>query len=61
MPHMVVMWGALYDAPAVKGTFLAQVSKSPKKLKIAYTRQSLLSDTELDLECLNGLLSTGLY
>ena len=50
--------GALYDAPAVKGTFLAQVSKSPKKLKIAYSSQSLLSDAELDVECLNGLLST---
>ncbi len=50
--------GALYDAPAVKGTFLSQLAKSPKNLKIAYTRQSLLSDTELDLECLNGLLNT---
>lgn len=50
--------GALYDAPAMKGTFLAQVSKSPKKLKIAYSTQSLLSDAELDLECLNGLQAT---
>ncbi|HNB19083.1 MAG TPA: amidase, partial [Agitococcus sp.] len=50
--------GALYDAPTVKGTFLAAVSKSPKRLKIAYSQEALLSDALLDAECLRGLKYT---
>lgn len=50
--------GALYDAPAIKGTFLAAVSKSPKRLKIAYSQEALLSDALLDAECLRGLKYT---
>ncbi|PTQ91135.1 amidase [Agitococcus lubricus] len=47
--------GALYDAPPLQGSFLAAVSQTPTRLKIAYTREALLSDTTLDSECVTGL------